>query len=155
MAKAPLFEGLHPEMRLADAAKIVLVTLFDAAFAEAPAVLHAHDTEATHDMRVALRRLRSGLESFARAYRPKAVRERLGAMRRLGRRLGDVRDTDVHLAALRAALTGATTPEMPGIGHAIESAVARRRRSLAAFAVELSQFDREGFREFLADAGAR
>jgi hypothetical protein len=64
--------------------------------------------------------------------------------------LGDVRDADVHLAELRAALGGATANEIPGIAFAIETRVATRRAALARFAIELSQFDREALAALLA-----
>jgi CHAD domain-containing protein len=144
MAKAPRFGGLTPDLPLGEAARLILRQLFDAALAEAPAVLHEHDARATHDMRVALRRLRSGLESFENEFRRTPLRVERHALRR-ARRLGEVRDADVHLARLRGALAGATAAEAPGIGYAIEAAIAQRRGALAAFAIELSQFDRERF----------
>ena len=155
MAKAPRFDGLTPEMPLGAAARLILRRLFEAVLAEAPAVLHEHDARATHDMRVALRRLRSALESFEKEFPHKALRINLHALRRLGRRLGEVRDTDVHLADLRGALAGATASEAAGVAHAIETLIVRRRAALAAFAIELSQFDRERFATFVSDdAGA-
>jgi CHAD domain-containing protein len=154
MAKAPRFEGLTPEMPLHTAARSIARCLFDAMLAEAPAVLHDHDAQATHDMRVALRRLRSALESFEDEFPRKALRPNLQALRRLGRRLGSVRDIDVHLADLRGALTGATAAESAGVGHAIETLSVKRRAALTAFAIELSQFDRERFEKLIDDAGA-
>jgi CHAD domain-containing protein len=142
MAKAPRYDGLTPETTPADAAGAILEPLLAAALREAPAVLREQDVRATHDMRVALRRLRSALETFAACFPAKRVKARTRALRRLARRLGEVRDADVHLAELRAALAGATANETTGITYAIETLVAARRAALARVAIELSQFDR-------------
>ena len=149
MAKAR-YDGLTPEMPLGQASRTILHSLLTAMLAEGPGVLR-NDVEATHDMRVAIRRLRTAIATFAEAFPKKRFGEFREATRRVGRRLGAVRDADVHLAVLRAALAGATEAEAPGIAYAIETLGARRRRSLAEFAIEYSQFDREGFLEMLRD----
>jgi CHAD domain-containing protein len=131
-------------MPLGEAARTIVRGLLEAVLEETPRVLRGDDVEAVHDARVAIRRLRTALETF---------RKPLGsgpgpferAVRRLGRRLGGVRDADVHLAALRGTLGGATVDEAPGIVSLLESIAAERRRALAAFAVEMSQFNRDGF----------
>jgi CHAD domain-containing protein len=149
LAKAPRYEGLGPDTSLGDAARAVLEPLFAAVLDEAPAVLRGDDVEATHNMRVALRRLRVALATFRDCYPKKRLKEQLRATRRIGRRLGEVRDADVHLAALRTALGSATSDEHAGIAHALESLAAVRREALAAFAIELSQFDRAELAELI------
>lgn len=153
MAKAPRYQGLTPEMHPADAARAILGPLLAAALREAPAVLREQDVRATHDMRVALRRLRCGFETFAGQF-PEDGKEQERTVRRLARRLGAVRDADVHLAELRSALGGATAAESAGIAYAIEALAARRRSALARFAIELSQFDRDAVAGAIDDAGA-
>ena len=123
--------------------------LLESALAEVPAVLHGDDARAVHDMRVAIRRLRSAQEAFGSRLPGRAMRRFARAAKRLGRRLGVVRDADVALAALRGALGGATTAEQPGIAYAIDTIAVRRRWALAAFAIELSQFDRAAFGRLL------
>jgi CHAD domain-containing protein len=152
MAKAPRYDGLTLDMPPAGAARAVLAPLLDAALREAPAVLREQDVRATHDMRVALRRLRSGLETFAKVLPQDRGQACARSVRRLARRLGAVRDADVHLAELRAALGGATAAETPGIAYAIDALVQRRRAALARFAIELSQFDRDAIAATIADA---
>jgi CHAD domain-containing protein len=142
---------LAPQQPLDRAARIILRGLLQAALDEAPAVLGGEDARATHDMRVALRRLRTAQETFADVLPAKRSRRFARATRRIGRRLAPVRDADVHLATLRAALGGATPAETPGIVYAIEAIGAQRRRALAKFAVELSQYDRDGFSRLLSD----
>ncbi len=145
MAKAPRYDGLTATTPYGDAVRIVVRALAEEIVRSAPAVLRGEDTRAVHDMRVSIRRIRSALRTFDGAL-PAKRRERLAtAMRRIGRRLGVVRDADVHLAVLRAALAGAASSDRPGIAYAIESLANRRRVALAAFAIELSQFDRDAF----------
>ena len=150
VAKPPRFHDLEPDAPLERAARTILHSLLTAVLDEAPAVLGGEDARATHDMRVALRRLRTGLATFKRCFPKKALLPYVRATRRVGRRLGDVRDADVHLAALRTALGGATAAEAPGVSFAIEQLGLHRRRALAEFAIELSQYDRDGFFALLA-----
>lgn len=143
MAQAPRYDGVTADAPFHEAARRIMRASLAAAFEPLPAVLRGDDTRAVHDMRVALRRLRSGMATFAVCFpkrRFRAVREQL---RRVARRLGAVRDADVQLAALRAALGGASAVERAGIAYAIDEIAARRRAALAAFAIELSQLDRE------------
>jgi CHAD domain-containing protein len=141
MAKAPRFETLTAGMPFAGAAGEIVRGLFDAALEEIPKALRGDDVEAVHDARVAVRRLRTALEVFRKPLGDEGgPLER--AIRRLGRKLGSVRDADVHLAALRGTLGGATVEETPGVHFLLESIAVARRRALAGFAVEMSQFDR-------------
>ena len=88
MAKAPRFESLAPQEPLGRAARTVLRGLLQAALADAPAVLGGEDVKATHDMRVAMRRLRTAQETFADALPSKPLRAFARAARRVARRLG-------------------------------------------------------------------
>ncbi len=151
MAKAPRYEGLTADMSLRDAAQTILRALLDAVLEQTSAVLRGDDTRAVHDMRVAIRRLRSALGTFEDCFGPRQIRTLRRATRRVGRKLGEVRDADVHLAALRATLGVASETDSPGIAFAIDALLARRRTALAEFAIELSQFDRESFSRVLAN----
>lgn len=151
MAKAPPYEGLTAEMPLREAGRSILDALLAAVLEQTPAVLRGDDTRAVHDMRVAIRRLRSALLTFEPCFPERRIRALRHATRRIGRKLGHVRDADVHLAALRGALGGASAGERPGVVYAIDELVARRRTALAEFAIELSQFDRDRFTRMFAD----
>jgi CHAD domain-containing protein len=150
VAKAS-YEPLTPQMPVDQAARAIVRTLLEAFTNETPAVLR-NDVKATHDMRVAIRRLRTALATFSSSFPKKRLAGHVDAIRRTGRRLGAVRDADVHLGVLRGALAGATEAETPGIAYAIETLTARRRRALADFAIELSQFDRDSFARLIEDA---
>jgi CHAD domain-containing protein len=151
VAKAPRYDGLSAEMALRNAARTILRALYAAAFEQSADVLRGDDTRAVHDMRVAIRRLRSGLTTFERCFSARKARAMRHATRRIGRKLGLVRDADVHLAALRGTLGGASANERPGLIHAVEILLARRRAALSAFAIELSQLDRTLFENILSD----
>ncbi len=152
MAKAPRYDGISAAMPLGRGARIVVGTLFEYVLALAPNVLRGDDTRAVHDMRVGIRRIRTALTSFEDVFPAKRLRALQRATRRVGRKLGVVRDADVHLAVLRATLSGAPDSDRRGIAHAIQSLLDVRRRALAAFAIELSQFDREAIARIIADA---
>jgi len=145
LAKAPSYEGLSADLAFDAAGRTIVRALFDETLRAAPAVLRGDDTRAVHDMRVSIRRLRSALKTFRKTFSAKKCRALRSTTRRIGRKLGPVRDADVHLAALRAALAGAAGADRAGIGYALESLAERRRIALAAFAIELSQFDRDAF----------
>ncbi len=152
MAKAPTYEGYGSDTPVADAAKTLVTSLAMDAFARLPSALRGEDVRAVHDARVALRRLRAAMQTFRTCFPRKRWKVQRRATRRIARALGGVRDADVHLAALRGVLGGAEARERSGVTYAIEALAARRRRALATFAVELSQFDREGLGHIVADA---
>ncbi len=79
------------------------------------AVLADDDPEALHKMRVAARRLRVALNTFADCYPEKPARRLARQVKRLQRALGSVRDTDVLLDQLRADGTHAPTDQQSGI----------------------------------------
>jgi CHAD domain-containing protein len=120
-----------------------------------PGVRLGDDPEAVHDMRVAGRRMRAGLDLFA-AHLPKraqALRREIGWW---GRLLGAVRDLDVQIAQLaswRAEGAGAGEASFDAIERVLlrkrEAARQRMLRSLDAgrydrFVARLSSFLRAG-----------
>src|SRR3954470_8121544 len=65
-------------------------------------VLDTVDIERVHDMRVATRRLRAVLEVFAPCFPSQPFKAALRDVKALAHALGDRRDPDVHLEAMRA-----------------------------------------------------
>jgi hypothetical protein len=107
---------------------------WDILWSKIPAALDGSDIEGVHDVRVASRRLRAAMDVAAPAFpkgwfKPlhKAAKEITGA-------LGEVRDRDVLLEALRAQREAAPLPERPGIDRVI--ARVDRERALARQAME-------------------
>ena len=86
------------------------------------------DPESLHDMRVAVRRIRTALEVLEESY-PEAIRKELAPeFRWLGRALGRVRDLDVMLERLKAMLPEATVIEQPPLQIFVQSLEIRRAR---------------------------
>jgi len=149
MAKAPRYGDVGPAEPLGTLANGVLRALWDATLSESGDALSGDGVEAIHDMRVAIRRLRSAFRTFADCYPQKPLERIARRTRRLGRKLGEVRDADVHLAVLRSALAGAAEGERAGILFAIEQIGESRGRALAQFAILLSQFDRHALERMI------
>src|SRR5512134_3023788 len=81
----------------------------DELFEQSHDVLDTEDIERVHDMRVASRRLRAVLEIFAPCFPKAEFRDVLRDVKRLADALGERRDPDVHIDAMRgfaAALEG-------------------------------------------------
>ncbi len=82
------------------------------------------DPEAVHDLRVACRRLRAALQLLGPVAGPLPVRSMCARLARVARRLGDVRDLDVHNSALETRAT-----RLPPAGRrALQACVDRLRR---------------------------
>jgi CHAD domain-containing protein len=141
VGRAPRYGDIAPEDSVRTLADRVLHALARETREHAPAAMQGVDVKAVHDMRVAIRRLRSALAVFAPCYQRRPQHRATRAFRRLGRRLGAVRDADVHLGVLRSALAGATDAERPGVAFVIEQLHETRRQALAHFAIAVSQFD--------------
>ena len=77
-------------------------------------VLDGKDPEALHDLRVALRKLRTVLKTYRKALKGAVSKKRLGKLRDLVRATGDARDTEVELGWLLDALPKLTDAEVAG-----------------------------------------
>jgi CHAD domain-containing protein len=93
---------LSPDMSVEQAFQAIALNCVTHMHANAEAVANSDDVECLHQMRVAIRRLRSALDMFKRLLRlPDAMQSDLDW---LDQQLGDARDWDV--------LTGTTLPEL-------------------------------------------
>jgi CHAD domain-containing protein len=151
LAKAPRYGNIRADASVRTLADAVLCALWDAMLAESDGAAAGEDPEAVHDMRVAMRRLRSALRVFGDCYPRKALRRLSKRTRRLGRRLGTVRDADVQLAVLRTALASAADAERDGIAFAMERLGERRGVALSEFGTQFADFDRASLDRMLAD----
>jgi CHAD domain-containing protein len=88
--------------------------------------LASDDPEAIHKMRVAARRLRVVLNTFADCYPQKPARRLARQVKRLQRALGDVRDRDVLLEQLQSDAARAPADQQPGIRWLINQLGAQR-----------------------------
>jgi triphosphatase len=115
---------------LRDAVALVLSHLTDVILAGASPAPNGHSPEPVHQMRVAVRRLRSALSIFRRAVESPALEAVKPGLKQLASVLGAARDWDVFLAGTAHAVSDA----LPGdrrIGAMLE---AGERRRVAAYA---------------------
>jgi CHAD domain-containing protein len=116
----------------------------------APVAAAGKDPTGVHQMRVALRRLRSALRAFRGAADGPELRDFDGRLKALASLLGPARDWDVFLAGLGAELAEAM-PGDPRIDALLHEA---RRRRAAAYADLVEGLHGPGFRSLLWDAVA-
>lgn len=146
-AVCPAIPVLRSELEVDDAFAHVVSQLAATLAHHAPGARAGRATEPVHQMRVALRRLRSALSLFRRvASSPELDRVRvdLGA---LARALGPARDWDVFLAG-----TGKTvTKLLPQERAVVRLGAAARRRRKAAYADLTGLLDAPAFQATLLD----
>ena len=134
-AKAAQPYGVAMQTRIADR----FATLWQAE----PAARAGDDPEGVHQMRVASRRLRAAMDVAADVYPKKWFARLQKSVKQMTDVLGDVRDCDVQIEALRAQRESAPPHERAGIDRLIEH---RERDREAA---------RERLTRFLDDLDAR
>jgi CHAD domain-containing protein len=96
--------------------------------------------DGVHDLRVATRRLRAGLELWLEASPDKKLDRGRKALRRLGQRLGDLREADVDLAEL-SELRRREPPHAAAIEFVIASESRGKRKRAKALEKELRRID--------------
>jgi len=101
MARAADIDVAADEAYAHAAARIVRVRTREL-FEHDEGVLDTVDIERVHDMRVATRRLRAVLEVFAPCFPKRPFKAALHDVKALADALGERRDPDVHLEAMRA-----------------------------------------------------
>lgn len=106
---------LYGTQPMSEAGAVVMGRYWKEATRQIEAVREGTDSEAVHDMRVAVRRARSAFALFARWYPKRELRGFRRELRRAGRRLGALRDQEVLLADARAAVTQLRGAELNGL----------------------------------------
>jgi CHAD domain-containing protein len=101
VARARDVSGFDCEETFSASAERVVAVRAAEVFEHSEGVLDIEDTEALHDMRVATRRLRAALEVFEPCFPRKRHRRALKRVKKLADALGERRDRDVAIAALR------------------------------------------------------
>ncbi len=128
--------NLAPEMSINAAFKLLVESCLAQFVANQSGMLYAGDPEYLHQMRVALRRLRSVFSTFSALFPGSLLTEPVARTRSLAAVLGHARDWDVF-AAETLPPVAAHYPDHPGIA-ALSRAAARKRstaRSAARRAV--------------------
>ena len=106
------------------------------------------DIESVHQMRVAIRRLRSLINLIAPHYRPKSLTKYSRGLRRIARALGAIRDLDVLIVDLQdfnETLPAESQPAMAAVIDVLDHSRSKHRQRLNTL------FDSKGYRRFLRD----
>ena len=122
--------ALAPGVSALAAFKTVAAMLLDHIHANHPGVIEGSDPEYLHQMRVAVRRLRSLLSAYRKVLPKAAVRPLIGELKWLARALGPARDADVFATEIWPSLRAALGPN-PLLVRLDASWDARRRAASA------------------------
>jgi len=124
-------------------ARIVRVRA-DELFDHAEGVLDTRDIERVHDMRVATRRLRAVLEIFAPCFPPSEFKGVLRDVKQLADALGERRDPDVHIDALKTFAKALTAANKPGVNALVADLEERQAGANEVLAAELQRAEDRG-----------
>lgn len=133
--------------RVEDALAAAMGHLLGVMLIQAPLCRAQAGPEGVHQMRVALRRLRSVLRVFRAAVRCDAVRAFDDGLQALARLLGTARDLDVFLRGIGAKVAAA----LPGERRIAQLLRAVEARRVAAYAALRAELDGPGFRALVLD----
>ena len=86
---------MHADESMAEAVREVMRDQYEVMVANEAGSRAGDDIEHVHDMRVAVRRIRTAFRLFGTYFQPKAIRQHTKDLRATGRALGQVRDLDV------------------------------------------------------------
>jgi CHAD domain-containing protein len=119
VAKARPIE-LSAQQRYSDAAARTIATRAEELIAHSANVLDIADIERLHDMRVASRRLRAALEVFEPCFPGREYRRALRDVKSLADALGERRDRDVTIKAVRSFGGEMPSADQPGINALVD-----------------------------------
>ena len=103
------------------------------------------DIEALHDMRVASRRLRAALSVFSAAFPPKPFGAIEKEVAKTTDALGAVRDSDVQIEFLEAAIENAAESEKVGLRAFVDHLKKERDRERVLLVKELNRLEKSSF----------
>lgn len=103
------------------------------------------DIEALHDMRVASRRLRAALSVFAAAFPPKPFAVTEKEVAKTTDALGAVRDSDVQIEFMEAAISAAPESEKVGLRAFLAHLESERDRERVLLVKELNRLEKSAF----------
>jgi CHAD domain-containing protein len=140
--------GVLPEDALAEAGRKVLRYHFAAMLRHEAGTRLGEDIEELHDMRVATRRMRAAFEVFGEAFKPKALRSHLKALRTAGRTLGRARDLDVFIEKAGQYLSTLPEDQRQGLHPLLDTWEQER---LSARAQLVAYLDSQEYRDFIQE----
>ncbi len=145
MAKAADIDVTPEEPYAVAGARIVRVRTQEL-FSHGEGVLDTEDIERVHDMRVASRRLRAVLEIFAPCFPRAEFKSALRDVKQLADALGERRDPDVHIAAMRSFAAAVTAAQRPGVERLAERQRERQAEGNRVLAEALEDVEATGLR---------
>ena len=143
-------EAVAPTDTMAEAGRKVLLAELIKMLQHEAGSRTGEDVEDVHDMRVAIRRMRSAFRLLAPYYKAKDVRPYSKALQGLGWTLGDVRDLDVLIDNLRAFQLTLNADDQADLQTTIDALDERRAAAREAL---LQALDSKTYRHFLKDFG--
>jgi inorganic triphosphatase YgiF len=141
---------LEPDMPSGDAFAMILAEGLRQIIANENAILRARDAEGVHQMRVAIRRLRSAISAFGGAYDHGEIARIKGELAWLAKTLGLARDWDVFLERSVKPVQIA----FPGDAGLDELTAATRNARRAAWESVLEALESERYRVLMVDIAA-
>lgn len=138
--------AVQPDDLMAEAGRKVLLAQFIIMLKHEAGSRTGEDIEDVHDMRVAIRRMRSALRLLSPYYKAKIVRAYNSHLRTIARALGAVRDLDVLLVDLqRHADAHDDTARLQPLFEMIEEDIRSRRQDLNR------ALDKNSYAQFIED----
>jgi CHAD domain-containing protein len=120
MAKARDVLGLRCDDPFGSVAARVVSVRADELLEHSEGVLDTGDVEKLHDMRVASRRLRAAMEVFEPCFPRKRFRSTLREVKAIADALGERRDRDVSIGALKGFADVLGAPDRVGVEGMVE-----------------------------------
>ena len=122
-----------------EGARLLALSYLDQAAAAWPRVHDPEDSEALHDFRVALRRLRSTLRSYREWLEKSLPKKLLKRLRRLAQSTGPGRDAEVQIEWLRARSRHLSSYHRAGLNWLLARLEERMRAAYGEMEAELAQ----------------
>jgi CHAD domain-containing protein len=139
VARARAIPELQPDGPFAAAAADVVAIRADELREHSHDVLDLDQIERVHDLRVASRRLRAVLEVFRPCFPKRKYKAAVAELTALADALGERRDRDVQLEALRAFAAELDDADRAGVEGLITAIAAERPLANAALAPSVSE----------------
>ncbi|GAB4561276.1 MAG: hypothetical protein Kow0047_08470 [Anaerolineae bacterium] len=143
---APKSLGILADDPMAEAGRKAMRFHFERMLAHEEGTRSGQDIEELHDMRVAVRRMRSALQLFGSCYKRKTVRRLRRGLSAIGRVLGAVRDLDILIARMELYMAPLSDEEQAALRPLVK---AWRGQRLAARAIMIDYLDSDAYRCFV------
>ncbi len=122
-----------------EGARLLALSFLDQAAAARPRLADPEDTEALHDFRVGLRRLRSCLRAYRDSLEGSVPKKLARKLRRLARSTGPGRDAEVQIEWLRGRRSHLSSYHRAGLAWLIDQLEGRMRDAYAKMGSEVDR----------------